>query len=274
MTAISAYSKAENQTQSISLNRLAINFGFSIGPLSGGFIAGHYGYEMLFYLDGVTYILAGVLILMLLKNAAIERQEEDDPSKPISSKSSPYADKAFMVNMFLTFLLALGFLQLFTTVPPFWKENISLPEQKIGLLFAINGIHLAIFEVPVIHYLEQRFHLFHLIAIGTLLIGGAFTLFGMGQSFSIMVAAMIVASFGEMISLPFTATVALIFSKPTTRGQYMSVYGFSWSGAHLIGPAMGMSIAAQWRFQSAFWVFAMVTAAAALGFALFNRHKD
>jgi len=96
----------------------------------------------------------------------------------------------------------------------------------------------------------------------------------MGQSFSIMVAAMIVASFGEMISLPFTATVALIFSKPTTRGQYMSVYGFSWSGAHLIGPAMGMSIAAQWRFQSAFWVFAMVTAAAALGFALFNRHKD
>lgn len=274
MTAISAYSKPENQTRSISLNRLAINFGFSIGPLTGGFIAGYYGYEMLFYLDGITCILGGLLILLLLKNAPVEREKEEDDAKQNSTKASPYSDKAFMFNMFLTFLLALGFLQLFTTVPPYWKGSISLSEEQIGLLFAINGILLAVFEVPVIHYLEKRFHLFHLISIGTLLIACAFGIFGIGHSFQFMALGMIVASFGEMISLPFTATVALNFSKPSTRGQYMSIYGFSWSGAHLLGPAIGMSMAAQVGFQSVFWTFGVVSALAALGFTLFNKTKD
>ena len=37
MAAIAKYSKPENFTRSLSLNRLAINLGFSIGPAAGGF---------------------------------------------------------------------------------------------------------------------------------------------------------------------------------------------------------------------------------------------
>src|SRR5690349_13843128 len=37
--AIAAYSSGENRTRSVSLIRLAINLGFSVGPAAGGFIA-------------------------------------------------------------------------------------------------------------------------------------------------------------------------------------------------------------------------------------------
>src|SRR6185369_1507267 len=46
--AISAYSTAENRTRSVSLMRLAINLGFSVGPAIGGVIALHLGYKWLF----------------------------------------------------------------------------------------------------------------------------------------------------------------------------------------------------------------------------------
>ena len=37
--AIHAYSKPENYSQSIALNRLAMNLGFTVGPMLGGFLA-------------------------------------------------------------------------------------------------------------------------------------------------------------------------------------------------------------------------------------------
>ena len=46
--AIAAYSTSENRTRSVSLVRMAINLGFSVGPAAGGFIALYFGYKWLF----------------------------------------------------------------------------------------------------------------------------------------------------------------------------------------------------------------------------------
>lgn len=49
--AISAYSKPENRTRSVTLIRLAINLGFSAGPALGGLIIATSGYSGLFWVD-------------------------------------------------------------------------------------------------------------------------------------------------------------------------------------------------------------------------------
>ncbi len=46
--ALSAYSKPENKTRSVTLIRLAINLGFSAGPAVGGLIIVSLGYDGLF----------------------------------------------------------------------------------------------------------------------------------------------------------------------------------------------------------------------------------
>ena len=60
--ALSAYSKPENKTRSVTLIRLAINLGFSAGPALGGLIIATVGYGGLFWIDGTTCILAGLSV--------------------------------------------------------------------------------------------------------------------------------------------------------------------------------------------------------------------
>ncbi|MBN2868751.1 MAG: MFS transporter, partial [Flavobacteriaceae bacterium] len=64
--ALSAYSKPENKTRSVTLIRLAINLGFSAGPAVGGLIIAGLGYSGLFWVDGITCILATLLLIKLL----------------------------------------------------------------------------------------------------------------------------------------------------------------------------------------------------------------
>src|SRR6218665_1262785 len=60
--AIAEYSTPENRTRSISLVRLALNLGFSLGPAAGGFIALYLGYKWLFVIDSCTGFLAAALL--------------------------------------------------------------------------------------------------------------------------------------------------------------------------------------------------------------------
>src|SRR5574338_932104 len=64
--AIAAYSNETNRTRSYSLNRLAVNLGFSIGPAMGGFLSA-ISYRWLFWVDGITCIIAAMLLRIFLR---------------------------------------------------------------------------------------------------------------------------------------------------------------------------------------------------------------
>ena len=64
--ALSAYSKHENKTRSVTLIRLAINLGFSAGPAIGGLIITTMSYGGLFWVDGITCMIAAIVLLNVL----------------------------------------------------------------------------------------------------------------------------------------------------------------------------------------------------------------
>ncbi len=59
--AIAYYSQAENRTRAYSLNRLAINLGWSVGGGLGGYLAS-IDYSLLFWADGFTCIAAAAVL--------------------------------------------------------------------------------------------------------------------------------------------------------------------------------------------------------------------
>ena len=65
-SATAYYSKPENRTRSYSLNRLAVNIGFAVGPALGGFLAA-LSYGWLFWTDGCTCIIAAMFLWWQLK---------------------------------------------------------------------------------------------------------------------------------------------------------------------------------------------------------------
>ena len=75
-------------------------------------------------------------------------------------------------------------------------------------------------------------------ALGTLLSGLGFALFGFVQTYSLAVVAMVILTIGEMIRAPVSNALVAMFAPEDKRGRYMAAFGFSWGIPFAIGPLM------------------------------------
>ena len=164
--ALSAYSKPENKTRSVTLIRLAINLGFSAGPAIGGLIITTLNYSGLFWVDGITCILA-TLVLGLVLNPKKTKVQDDII---VENPESAYHDKAFIIFLLAMFLFGFIFLQYFSTMPIYYREDHVLSEIEIGLLLGANGLFIFLLEMPLIKWLEStRYKKSELMLFGALL---------------------------------------------------------------------------------------------------------
>ena len=103
--AIALYSDETNRTRCYSLNRLAINLGWAIGPAIGGILASH-SYALLFWADGLTCIFAS-LLLYIVFSADKKNQVTAPPPKTREPEDSAYRDRTFLTGMFYIFLVGI-----------------------------------------------------------------------------------------------------------------------------------------------------------------------
>src|SRR5690606_32582739 len=75
-----------------ALNRLAINLGMSIGPVAGGFLS-MVSFSLLFYVDAVTSILAGIYLSLTKLTSVIETVKKELSSE---KNISLFKDKSFL----------------------------------------------------------------------------------------------------------------------------------------------------------------------------------
>jgi len=246
--AVSSYSKDVNKTRSVTLIRLAINLGFSAGPVVGGLIITYLSYSGLFWVDGVTCFLAGLLILLVLNpKKVIEQKEVIDVKNPIS----PYKDKLFWIFFSAMFLFAIVFLQYFSTVPLYYKEVIMLNETEIGLLMGMNGALIFILEMPLVKWVEKKkFNIGYLMFIGAILTGLSIIVLNASFSISIIIIGMLFMTIGEMVAFPFSNTFAMERAKRGNQGAYMAMYSISFSVAHIFGHNLGMQMINDYGYQT------------------------
>jgi predicted MFS family arabinose efflux permease len=266
--ALSSYSKPENRTRSITLIRLAINLGFSAGPALGGLIIFALSYGGLFWVDGITCFIAGMLLLKILnprKAKVIEQIKVVNPTEA-------YADKAFMILLVGMTLFGLAFFQLLSTLPLYYKDVHHLTEAEIGLLLGLNGFLIFIFEMPLIKWLESsKNSMSKLILIGVLLTAMSFIVINLSGWIGALVIGMILMSFGEMIVFPFSNSLALNRSIKGNPGQYMAYYSISFSIAHIFGHSIGMNLVANLGYTSTWYIITLVAISSA-AFMLFLIH--
>jgi MFS family permease len=75
-----------------------------------------------------------------------------------------------------------------------------------------------------------------MVAVGTLLYGLGFAMYGFTSTYVMFAIAMIVITIGEMVVSPFQQALVASFAPETMRGRYMAVSGLSWGLAFAIGP--------------------------------------
>ena len=212
--AMSVYSKPENKTRSVTLIRLAINLGFSAGPAVGGLIISTMGYGGLFWVDGVTCILATLLLISVLNPRKAKPLDETKVENPVSV----YSDKPFWVFFVAMVIFGVVFLQYFSTMPLYYKEVHTLTPVEIGLLLGLNGLFIFLLEMPLIHWLEQlKRSKIGLTLFGLLLTAISFLVINLTSWIGILVIGILFMTVGEMIAFPFSNAFAMERAKKGKR---------------------------------------------------------
>lgn len=263
--AITRYAKPENITRAFSLNRMAVNLGFSVGPAMGGLLAA-VSYSLLFYVNASAAFFAAVVFIYFFKgrkerNVAPVKKEEDltiEVKHAITSQNtSPYKDKLFMTYSFFCTIYAIAFLQLFSTIPIFYEKVAGLNEFQIGLVLGYSGLLIVLVEMLLVHLAEKRLTIQKTIFYGSLISPFAFAIFLFDHSLLTIFISISILSLSEMLIFPYTSTVTALRANVNKKGAYMGVNGLTFAVAFIISPVLGTKIATDYGY-SILWVFVSI----------------
>ena len=260
--ALNAYSKPENKTRSVTLIRLAINLGFSAGPAIGGMIITGMGYYALFWVDGITCILASLVLVFVLHPKKVKELDNVIVEKPVSV----YKDKAFWIFFIGMFIFGFTFMQYFSTMPLYYKDIRNLSEFEIGILIGFNGFFIFVFEMPLIHWFENlKKDKIKLVALGLFLVSLSFVILLTTSWIGVLFVGIILMTIGEMIAFPFSNAFAMERGKKGNQGEYMAMYAISFSLASIFSHNSGMQMISFVGYELT-WLF--MTIFAFLGVAI------
>lgn len=247
------YAKQENITKAFSLNRMALNLGFSIGPALGGFLA-IISYSWLFYGNALSVTIAGVLFYFYFRGrATVPNKTVKEHVKPqkLPFKERVYGDFPFMLFSILSCLYGICFFQLLSTLPIFYREVHALSETNIGLLLGFSGLIVVLLEMALVHLAEKKLTITQAVFIGTLLCGLAYAILPFSKGHHcVLYMGMFILSISEILAMPFMATVAVKRSESRNKGAYMGFNALAFSAAHIVAPYLGTGIAQQYGFST------------------------
>jgi predicted MFS family arabinose efflux permease len=267
--ALSAYSKPENKTRSVTLIRLAINLGFSAGPAVGGIIITTMSYSGLFWVDGITCILATFVLIGVLNPKKAKIQDDIIVKNP----ESAYQDKGFLIFLVAMFLFGFIFLQYFSTIPIYYRDGHALNELQIGLLLGANGFIIFLLEMPLIKWLENsKFTKSSLMFFGAILTALSFIVLNISSWSGILLIGMLLMTVGEMIAFPFSNAFAMERAKKGNQGEYMALYSIAFSIAHIFGHNAGMQMVDGLGFTNTWTIMTLLGGVCAFLLFLLNTY--
>jgi predicted MFS family arabinose efflux permease len=185
---------------------------------------------------------------------------------------SAYKDKTYLSFVVITMLFACCFFQLFTNLPVYFKKEMHFSEPFIGFLMAINGIIIALVEMVLIYKLEGKRKSMVYITLGVFIVGISFLLLNVQGSLVVIAISMItMATFGEILSMPFMNSYWIIRTQTVNRGQYAALYTMAWSAAQTLGPMGGAQLAQHSGFNVLWWIVGGLSIFAS--FAFWKLHR-
>ncbi len=247
----------EQRRPAFALNRLAVNLGMSVGPVVGGLLI-LINFNLIFYVDGLTSIIAGIFLLKASKkfHEVHYQIKEEAKSKLHRTAFDIFKDKSFLFFILSLLPVQLVFFQLQASLPLFVVRNLGLPASRFGMLIAVNTVIIIFVEVPLNNLIikwEHRRNLF----LGSILCAIGFGGLAFTSNIYDLIVMIVIWTFGEMILFPASAAYVSEISPPDRRGEYMGYYQMLFSFSFSFGPWFGTMIY-QFYGASVLWTMTFI----------------
>jgi MFS family permease len=224
--------------------RMAINLGFGFGIAHGGVLADA-DWRLLFWGDGTTTLLFGLVVLLLVPETRHEA--------PAAARGAghPLKDRVFVLLLLSTFVYCLAFFMDFIVLPITVTRSAGYPAFVYGLVVSLNGFLIAAFELTLVDWLS-RFRRLKVAAIGVLLTAVGLGIMGLVLHWAWFVAAILFITVGEICTLPQQAAFLADWAPPEMRGRYLGMSSAAWGLGAAVAPIVFLPIHAKLP-EAVFW---------------------
>ncbi|MFD2442473.1 MDR family MFS transporter [Bacillus sp. CGMCC 1.16607] len=246
----------EKRFRVFSNRYLAGNIGYSIGPIIGT-LFGLAGNTIAFVLTANMYFILFLLLGTLVRSNNFEEIDSESTEKVtiIGAWNVFRKDKVLLLFIIGSILLTAVHGEMSVTFSQYLKTNISDGIKLFGYLMSINGITVILTQVFITRW-SERFGLFSRIVFGSLLFAIGEIGFAFSTSWSGLILAMIIFTFGEILIIPSEYAQLDEITPHGMRGMYYGAQGFSEFG-NFIGPWFGGILLASFGGKTMFLTFAL-----------------
>lgn len=226
--------------------RTAVNLGFAVGVVLGGVLA-DLDWRLLFIGDGLTTLACAVVLA-----AGVPETRPIPGSAPAGpGAGSPWRDRVFLVSVASSTGFCLMFFSFLTVLPLSVTIWAGYPAWVYGLLMAVNGGLIAVFEISATHALQPLRRL-RVAALGVTLAAVGFGLTGVAPHWSWFLLTSLFWTAGEILFAPQQMAFVADWSPPEARGRYVSLYQASWTAGIALNPLLFLPLHARLG-DRAFW---------------------
>jgi MFS family permease len=212
--------------------RIATNVGFATGPMVGGLMA-LLSYSSMFYLTALTSTCYLLIVLRYIGDTRTCKLEKGRRQ----GVGTILRDRPFMAFAALTFAVAIVYSQMYSPMSMYAGLR-GLSEPEVGMLFAINGIMVVLFQYLVTR-ISDRYRMTLSMGFGTLLYAIGFGLAAAAGSFVTLALCIVIVTLGELCYQPSLITLTANMSGRENRGRYQGFSGLMNTLGFAIGPLIG-----------------------------------
>ncbi|GAA4719337.1 MDR family MFS transporter [Brevibacillus fulvus] len=241
-----------------STRYVAVNLGFSIGPMTGAFL-GIAGSVTTFLATGILYFLYAVVLICLFRKYQVKEAKSADTEKVSLFGACQVVrnDKALLLFILGSVLLTTVFGQMSVTLSQYLAKGMESGIELFGLLMSINGITVLLTQVFITKW-SERYTLFQRIVAGSLLFACGEVGFAFSNSWFSFILFMIIFTLGEILVVPAEYAQIDQITPPGMRGTYYGAQGFNELG-NFLGPWAGGMILSAYGGQPMFLTMALIS---------------
>jgi MFS family permease len=254
------------RAEAYGLLRVSNNLGVVIGPTLGGLLATR-SYLALFLAaatSGLTYF--AILVLFTRET----RPELSEPADGHATRHDEGYRQVLHDRVLLAFcaaavLTAIVYSQTWTILPVYIKSQYGIPENRYGLLMALNAAMVVTMQFTITR-ITSRFPRAEMMALGAFLYAIGVGSIGWSDTYWRFALNVVILTLGEMVLIPTSAAFVADRAPAHLRGRYMGAQGLAHGMGFGAGPLLGGTLADRLGASQAWPVLLVVGLVSATGF--------
>ncbi|MPZ83788.1 MAG: MFS transporter [Actinophytocola sp.] len=230
--------EAKGPERWFALVGMAQTAGLGAGGLISGLllaVATEQTFRLLLLANGVTFVLAGVLLLFL----RVERKPPAGPTR--GGYRVLLADRPYLGLIATNAIFALCSVFLGLALPVYVVDGLDAPGWVVGPLLAGNTILLALGQTTAVRIVKPLAR-----TRVMMLAGGLWAVWGVTSALALRVPAAVLVPYlvlctlcftvAELVHAPVSMSLASEAAPPDLRGRYLAVFQYSFAIALVIAP--------------------------------------